>query len=243
MKRSSFLAGFLCGVLCFGGAPALAAVTAEPSWQPIYVDGEQVEMTAYNIGGSNFVKLRDIGRAVGFNVYWEDGVRVDSSAAYTGESPLSAAPDGTVEDFREEIARLTNDLRRSAGVQALEVSPLLSQAAQVRAEEMASAVCYSHTRPDGRAAATVTDSAGTGENIHRLSDRCLQARGQTVAQAAVAEWAASGSHRDNLLSSRYGAMGVGLARGVNSNGEACWYCVQIFLLEGCTVTYVDEPAA
>lgn len=32
-------------------------------------------MTAYLIGGSNYVKLRDIGEAVGFNVYWDGGAQ------------------------------------------------------------------------------------------------------------------------------------------------------------------------
>lgn len=61
------------GTALTGGAVA-AGITAQPAWSPIYVDGRQVEMTAYNIAGSNYVKLRDIGKAVGFNVYWDDGV-------------------------------------------------------------------------------------------------------------------------------------------------------------------------
>ncbi len=72
MRRNtmSFAAGVLTGAVLFGGSVAYAAgVLAEPSWQNIYVDGKKVEMTAYNINGNNYVKLRDIGRAVGFNVY------------------------------------------------------------------------------------------------------------------------------------------------------------------------------
>ncbi len=90
MKGKFFL--FACGVLTgaalFSGASAVAAgLVAEPSWSPIYVDGQQVQMTAYNISGNNYVKLRDIGKAVGFNVYFQDGVQVDSKAPYTGEAP------------------------------------------------------------------------------------------------------------------------------------------------------------
>ena len=47
-----------------------AGIVAEPTWQKIYVDGQQVSMTAYNIAGQNYVRLRDIGQQVGFNVYW-----------------------------------------------------------------------------------------------------------------------------------------------------------------------------
>ena len=92
MKRNilTLLTGMALGALLTGGAVA-AGVMAEPSWQNIYVDGRQVHMTAYNIGGNNFVKLRDIGKEVGFNVYWRDGVQVDSTAPYTGEAPVQAA--------------------------------------------------------------------------------------------------------------------------------------------------------
>ena len=76
------LTGLALGAVLTGGAVA-AGITAEPAWSPIYVDGRQVQMTAYNIAGNNYVKLRDIGRAVGFNVYYQNGVQVDSGAPYT----------------------------------------------------------------------------------------------------------------------------------------------------------------
>lgn len=91
MKRRFFdmLSGILIGTALFGGGYAAAAsgVMATPTWQPIYVDGQQVQMDAYNIGGHNYVKLRDIGREVGFNVFWENGVQVDTSSPYTGVAP------------------------------------------------------------------------------------------------------------------------------------------------------------
>ena len=77
---SMMLAGLALGAVLTGGAVA-AGVTAEPAWSPIYVDGRQVQMTAYNIAGNNYVKLRDIGKAVGFNVYYQNGVQVDSGAS------------------------------------------------------------------------------------------------------------------------------------------------------------------
>lgn len=97
-KRSlSFAAGLLVGAVMFGGSVAYAAgVMAERSTHPIYVDGAQVQMEAYTINGANYVKLRDIGQAVGFNVYWLDGVQVDSGAHYTGEAPATANKGGTV---------------------------------------------------------------------------------------------------------------------------------------------------
>ena len=34
--------------------------------------------TAYNIGGNNYFKLRDLGQALGFNVTWDDATRTVS---------------------------------------------------------------------------------------------------------------------------------------------------------------------
>lgn len=85
----SFVAGLLTGAMLFGGGVAYAAgVMAEYAPQQAYVDGVPVQMNAYNIGGNNYVKLRDIGQMVGFNVYWDGrAVQIDSNAPYTGEAP------------------------------------------------------------------------------------------------------------------------------------------------------------
>ena len=48
-----------------------AALTAQPSSQKIVVDGKPVQIEAYSIGGSNYCKLRDVGRAVGFAVDYD----------------------------------------------------------------------------------------------------------------------------------------------------------------------------
>lgn len=37
----------------------------------IYLDGNKVELTAYNINNNNYFKLRDLGEHIGFNVSWE----------------------------------------------------------------------------------------------------------------------------------------------------------------------------
>ncbi len=87
---SMMLTGMALGAVLTGGAVA-AGIMAEPAWSPIYVDGQQVHMTAYNIAGNNYVKLRDIGQAVGFNVFFRNGVQVDSTSPYTGEAPAQSS--------------------------------------------------------------------------------------------------------------------------------------------------------
>ena len=256
MKKSLYLiAGILIGITLFGGSSVLAAgITAERSTNRIYVDGQEVHLTAYNINGNNYVMLRDVGRTVGFNVYWNSDakcVQVESKKPYTGEAPVTSAEAKPVEQpaqtdvaaAKQDIIDRTNALRRTKGVAALRVNDKLMQAAQVRADEMAASGIYSHTRPDGRKSNTVTDSKYTGENIHSISELYLEQQKKTLSEAVVNLWSNSKAHADNMTSSRYGKIGVGLARGVNQNGLDCWYCVQVFLLDGCEVTWVDTPAS
>ena len=260
MKKSLYLiAGILIGITLFGGSSVLAAgITAERSTNRIYVDGQEVRLTAYNINGNNYVMLRDVGKTVGFEVYWDGDtkcVQIESDKPYTGEAPVKAGtsepasqpgvttPADEVAVAKQDIVDRTNALRRAKGVAALRVNDKLMQAAQVRADEMAASGIYSHTRPDGRKSNTVTDSRYTGENIHSISDLYLEQQHKTLSETVVNLWSNSKAHADNMTSSRYGEIGVGLARGVNQNGLDCWYCVQVFLLDGCEVTWVDTPTS
>ena len=259
MKKSLYLiAGILIGITLFGGSSVLAAgITAERSTNRVYVDGQEVRLTAYNINGNNYVMLRDIGREVGFNVYWNDDARcvqVESDKPYTGIAPVKAGtsepasqpevttPADDVADAKQDIVDRTNALRRAKGVAALRVNDKLMQAAQVRADEIAASGVYSHTRPDGRKSNTVTDSKYTGENLHNISELYLEQQHKTLSEAVVELWSNSKAHADNMTSSRYGEIGVGLARGIDKDGFDGWYCVQVFLLDGYEVTWVDMPA-
>ena len=255
MKKSLYLiAGILIGITLFGGSSVLAAgITAERSTNRIYVDGQEARLTAYNINGNNYVMLRDVGKTVGFEVYWDGDakcVQVASGKPYTGEAPAKAEDTKSTEqpvrtdvvDAKQDIVDRTNALRRAKGVAALRVNDKLMQAAQVRADEIATSGIYSHTRPDGRKSNTVTDSKYTGENLHNISELYLEQQHKTLSEAVVELWSSSKAHADNMTSARYGEIGVGLARGVNQNGLDCWYCVQVFLLDGCEVTWVDTPA-
>lgn len=244
MKHANFLTGLVVGALVFGGTSAYAAgILAERSTNRIFVDGQEVRIEAYAIHDNNYMKLRDIGKAVGFNVYWnaEDGsVQIETDKPYAGEAPAKGEAADDADAMKQDIVDRTNALRKENGVAALRVNDKLMQAAQVRAEEMAASGVYSHTRPDGRKNTTVTDCPYTGENIHCIADWATQ--GKTVSEVAVWSWNLSDGHQKNLLNQNYAEIGVGLARGVNDNGDECWYCVQLFLWDGYTVGWVDTPA-
>ena len=204
-------------------------------------------MADYGIAGHNYVKLRDIGKAVGFNVFWDADsgcVQIETDAPYTGEAPSAeavppAAVPSDVDAAKRDIVARTNALRRENGVAALRVNDRLMQAAQVRADEMAAHTVYSHTRPNGGKFNTVTDCPYMAENIHRIADWTMSS--QTLAERAATDWYTSTVHHKNMVNPKLSEIGVGLARGVNDTGDPCWYCVQLFLYDGCSVTRVDTP--
>ena len=255
MKKQilTMFTGLFIGAIITGGASAYAAgILAERSNHRIFVDGQEVQMEAYAVNGNNYVKLRDIGKAVGFEVYWDGDakcVQVESGKPYTGEAPAKAEDTKSTEqpvqtdvaNAKQDIIDRTNALRKENGIAALTANDKLMQAAQVRADEMAASGAYSHTRPDGRKYTTVTDCKYVGENIHRIADWALQ--GKTVSEVAMWSWNYSAGHQKNLLDKNYAEIGVGLARGVNEDGYECWYCVQLFLWNGYTVGWVDAPTA
>lgn len=103
MKRGSFAAGFLTCLLLAGVTTTAYAVgiMAERSTHRIFVDGREVQMEAYVINGNNYVRLADIGKQVGFNVYWDSNtktVQIEADKPYTGIAPAQKEnPAKTVE--------------------------------------------------------------------------------------------------------------------------------------------------
>lgn len=76
-------------------APAAgAALMAQQSSQKIVVDGKAVQIKAYSINGNNYAKLRDIGKAVGFNVGYDaasNTVQINTNEPYAEEAPEHTA--------------------------------------------------------------------------------------------------------------------------------------------------------
>ena len=256
MNRLKNTGLILCGLvlgltLSSPAARAVGSLKVTLSTNRILVDGKEVRLTAYNINGNNYVMLRDVGKTVGFEVYWDGDakcVQVESGKPYTGEAPAKAEDTKSTEqpvqtdvaNAKQDIIDRTNALRRENGVSALAVNDKLMQAAQVRADEMAAHTVYSHTRPNGGKFNTVTDCPYMAENIHRIADWTMS--NQTLAERAVADWSASTTHNKNMVNPKLSEIGVGLARGVNDTGDPCWYCVQLFLYDGYSITRVDTPA-
>ena len=98
--------GILAGLALSGSASAaVQQLTASPSTQTFYVDGQQVQFEAYQIHGNNFVKLRDIGKAVDFGVTYDsatNSIYIDSDAPYVEEVTTPAQTTPTPQAVTEE---------------------------------------------------------------------------------------------------------------------------------------------
>jgi len=75
----------------------------------IYLDGKEVSLQAYNIGGNNYFKLRDIGEKINFGVDWDktkNTIAIDTSKNYTPEAAALPVLPGTA--LRKASARDSN---------------------------------------------------------------------------------------------------------------------------------------
>lgn len=201
-NAATLLTGMVLGASLVGGAAA--GIVAEPTWQNIYVDGQQVSMTAYNIAGSNYVKLRDIGQQVGFNVYWDNGVQIDSDAPYTGIAPVQATQAlPTVDEIRAEMIERINQVRREHGVPELIVNQSLMDAAQECSTHL---YTYHHNQVECE---TVRDAGyphGFGSNLTVL----VGAGMNSIAEKAVTNWENSPGHLETMIDADYEEIGIGV---------------------------------
>lgn len=110
MKKQvlTLLTGMVLGMALLSGGYAAAntVLTAKPSSQTIYVNGQKFEMEAYAIHGNNFVKLRDIGKAVDFGVSYDgttNSVHLDPDAHYQDEVATPAPSTGITQETVKAI--------------------------------------------------------------------------------------------------------------------------------------------
>ena len=123
---------------------AVGGASAKMSNQRIAVDGEYVRMAAYQIGGNNYVKLRDVAENVGFAVNYENAtgkVTVNPSAAY-GSAPETSAnkttvTDATLRQWEQEMIVRINEERAKVGAPALVQDETLTEFAQFWSKYMA----------------------------------------------------------------------------------------------------------
>lgn len=121
----------------------------------------------------------------------------------------------------DAILKIANSYRATAGVAPVTLDNKLTEAAMVRACEMAWSGVHSHTRPNGSKYSTVFDECGisrnaSGENI---------AMGYPTAQVVSEVWRDSPGHYNNIVNGKYSKIGIGVA--VDQRG--CYYWCQLFM--------------
>ncbi|MDO5521790.1 MAG: CAP domain-containing protein [bacterium] len=145
-------------------------------------------------------------------------VVTSSPAATKKPSTDSGNDNGTsVSSKASQVLAIVNEERAKQGLSALTTTTALNNAATKRAKEIVSN--FSHTRPDGTSGVTVLKEYGIsymawGENI---------AYGQKSASAVMDSWMNSAGHRANILSSKFGKVGIGC---YELNGVLYW--TQVF---------------
>lgn len=107
-------------------------------------------------------------------------------------------------EYAEQVAVLVNKERNAYGLQPVKVSPLLSEAANIRASELKAN--FSHTRPNGTSCFTAMSELGiqyrsSAENI---------AYGQKNPESVMNAWMNSSGHRANILNEKMEYIGVGV---------------------------------
>ena len=133
------------------------------------------------------------------------------------------------------ITELTNDDRLEAKLPKLKTNPLLAEAAQLKAEDMARRGYFSHVDPDGREPWYWFNQIGyhytsAGENL------AVNFFDSSEIEKA---WMNSPAHRENILKRQFTEMGIGVAAG-EYEGYNTLFIVQFF---GHPMTQVENSSA
>jgi hypothetical protein len=121
------------------------------------------------------------------------------------------------------VLTLTNAARSTAGLGAVGMNGLLTQAAQAKAADMLAGQYFAHQSPDGRMPWNFIRATGYS---YRHAGENLAVHFQQ-AEDVHAGWMASPTHRANILDNRYTDIGIGVSSG-EFEGVPAIFVVQMF---------------
>lgn len=180
-----------------------------------------IKTTASNKVGCT-VKAVGPGNAT-ITVTDSNGITAEAKVTVTGSSTVDPTPSGDeYADVKDEIIKLTNDVRAENGVAALTKSDLLMKIAQQRAEESAQMQAINHLRPDGSLYDTIFAEYGLDESEIQDGENLVQLYAPT-AERAINAWVNSPGHLQTMLASNKTLVGVGMAKG----DDGKYYCSMI----------------
>lgn len=121
------------------------------------------------------------------------------------------------------LGELTNKERQENQLATLTVNPVLSEAAELKAQDMATKGYFAHTSPEGKTPWYWIDLVGykydyAGENL---------AVNFTETENVTSAWMKSPTHKANIVKSAYTEMGSGMAVGTYKGRESV-FVVQLY---------------
>lgn len=143
--------------------------------------------------------------------------------AFSVKNLITQNPDILSAVITGVLIDLTNSSRTSENLKPLAYSPVLSTAAQLKANDMAQKGYFAHTSPEGRSPwywfkQAKYDFLYAGENL---------AVNFVDSEDVVRAWMHSEGHRANILSNKFSEIGIAVASGIYDGREAI-YVVQLF---------------
>ena len=191
---------------------------ARYSGQKIYLDGESVNAASFLIDGYHYFRLRDLADILGFSVEWNGtektiSILAEQVSPFSDDERYKEKAKREKEKLEKETEHLDdeekslfiriNDDRMKRGLKKLKLDDKLTQAAEIRAEEIGTK--YSHFRPGGKAWYTALKEVGfscddAAENL---------ASGYSSSKDVLNGWLGYEPYRKNLLDEDMEKIGVG----------------------------------
>lgn len=195
------------------------SIAVGTSTATVTVNGSPVHLSAYNINGNNYFKLRDLSGVLGFGVSWleaQNGVLI-----YTNSDGQNVQIDTVYSEYINDVIRLVNEARANEGIAPLTADTSLTSAAAVRASELNT--LFSHSRPNGSSCFTVL------KEMNIKYSTCAEniAIGQRTPQDVVNSWLNSSGHRANIMNPKLTKIGVGVTAAAY-DGYSGYAWVQLF---------------
>ena len=213
---------------------SVSGAAAKRSTQRFALDGYYINVTAYLIGGNNYVRLRDIALQINFCVEYEEANRRVNiyPGLFYGEEPNDGAdtPNGStvvtdemLRNWELEMVDRINEERNKVGVPAVTIDRNLMLRAQTWAEHLTTDFrhsTWSEVEEFAESIGVSAESISGGENIAGgvfLEDNPVE--------IDMKKFMASEGHRNAILNEEFTRVGVGFA--VAADGRNI-YCCQHF---------------
>lgn len=215
---------------------SISGTVAEVSDQRFALDGYYIGMKAYQIGGNNYVKLRDLALQINFGVDYdnESGRVTIYPGLFYGEEPSGGGSNqGAGTTVTEEMLRTwelqmvdrINEERRNAGVPELALDDDLMKRAQTWAQHLTTDFrhsSWSEVIEFAESIGVAPEAISGGENITGAGR--LTGIGYDPMTLSMNNFMASEGHRNAILNPEFTRVGVGFA--VAEDGNI--YCCQHF---------------